>query len=88
MLLLLTIKTNGKTKAKTVQNKNKAVQSFKQSFENNSILFSYFIYNFFAKGPTNKAVPIQKLTVQYFLSIPVLTKVIIKVIIRLIKKTL
>ena len=51
--------------------------------------------NFFAKGPTNKAVPtaIGKLTVQafknrpmYSLSMPVLTKVIIKVIRRLIKK--
>ena len=51
--------------------------------------------NFLAKGPTNKAVPIAmgKLTVQafknllmYSLSIPVLTKVIIKVIRRLIKK--
>mgnify|MGYP003302502247 CR=1 FL=1 len=50
--------------------------------------------NFFAKGPTNKAVPmaIGRLTVQafknlwmYSLSIPVLTKVIIKVIKRLIK---
>ena len=50
--------------------------------------------NFFAKGPTNKAVPMAmgKLTVQafknlfrYSSSIPVLTKVIINVIRRLIK---
>ena len=50
--------------------------------------------NFFAKGPTNKAVPIAigKLTVQafknlcvYSSSIPVLTKVMIKVMRRLIK---
>ena len=50
--------------------------------------------NFFAKGPTKSAVPmaIGRLTVQafknlwvYSLSNPVLTKVIIKVMIRLIK---